>query len=310
VAVEAAMVLPLMVFLTLGIIQLTMVQHARLMTEYAAYQAARAGIVWNGNNERMHDAAILALTPTLGRTDSLPRLGKVWAFAQVYDKALSLLQWRHVKAWNGSNIAGMVRVDTINPSYFSAIDTIWKLREANWQELDFDGPDSYPDVPDPEKRIARFLNLEVQDDKETVFRRATVLSIRVRYWYNMRVPFANYILFMAWYASNAGMSLHGAIDRATTERGANMMNRRGDVTALAARGRGIQHQKGLDTVHPLEMPVLWLLATQGLPRVGVPDGPSVGGRLYFLPLSATYSMRMQSNFHRKWLMHVKPEWGL
>ena len=46
-----------------------MIQHAKLMTEYAAYQAARAGIVWNGNNERMHDAAIIALLPTMGRTD-------------------------------------------------------------------------------------------------------------------------------------------------------------------------------------------------------------------------------------------------
>src|SRR6185503_16858406 len=73
-AVEAALIMPLMVFMALGIIQLTMIQHAKLMTEYAAYQAARAGIVWNGNNERMHDAAIMALLPTMGRTDSAGEL--------------------------------------------------------------------------------------------------------------------------------------------------------------------------------------------------------------------------------------------
>ena len=47
VAVEAALIMPLMVFMALGIIQLTMIQHAKLMTEYAAYQAARA-LVFEG----------------------------------------------------------------------------------------------------------------------------------------------------------------------------------------------------------------------------------------------------------------------
>src|SRR5918998_1727054 len=74
VAVEAALIMPLMVFMALGLIQLTMIQHAKLMTEYAAYQAARAGIVWNGNNERMHDAAIIALLPTIGDTSDVGKL--------------------------------------------------------------------------------------------------------------------------------------------------------------------------------------------------------------------------------------------
>ena len=30
--------------------------------------------------------------------------------------------------------------------------------------------------------------------------------------------------------------------------------------------------------------------------------PMPGGKHYFLPLTATYSMRMQSNFHRKWAL--------
>ena len=47
--VEGALVLPAMTFLVIGIIQLVMIQHARVMTEYAAYQAVRAGIVHNAD---------------------------------------------------------------------------------------------------------------------------------------------------------------------------------------------------------------------------------------------------------------------
>jgi hypothetical protein len=62
--VESAIVLPLMVFLIVGVIQLVMMQHARIMTEYAAFCAARAGIVWNADRYTMENAAIIALLPT------------------------------------------------------------------------------------------------------------------------------------------------------------------------------------------------------------------------------------------------------
>src|SRR5688572_28898340 len=110
VAVEAALIMPLMVFMTLGIIQLTMIQHAKIMTEYAAYQAARAGIVWNGNNERMHDAAFVALLPTYGlATDSMDKVAIAWGLHQLYDEAMRGLAWgatelRPPASFNGSNL--------------------------------------------------------------------------------------------------------------------------------------------------------------------------------------------------------------
>ncbi|HEY0840991.1 MAG TPA: TadE/TadG family type IV pilus assembly protein, partial [Vulgatibacter sp.] len=64
VAVETAIVLPLFLACLLGLLQLALLQQARLLTEYAAYQAARAGIVWNGDPGVMKDAAIFALAPT------------------------------------------------------------------------------------------------------------------------------------------------------------------------------------------------------------------------------------------------------
>jgi hypothetical protein len=311
-AVESALVMPLMVFLGLGIIQLTMMQHAKLMTEYAAYNAARTGIVWNGNNERMHDAAIMSLLPTMGRTDTLFNLGKTWAFAQLYDEALQLLAWPNKNSSvpatiNGSNLFGQVRVDTVNPSWYSPVQSVWKLRSAiNWKEMDFDGPDSYPQVPALESKIAKFFNLPLPDNDEEVFRKATVLSVRVRYWYELRVPFANWVIFTSWWATRAGVALGGSIDKPTTNVMANATNKKGGMNSVGLLPvRGIDHQRGYNTLYTPEMAVLWGLATGSIPLLS-----SIVGRRYFIPLTATYSMRMQSNFYYKWLMHLNPDWGL
>src|SRR3954471_22493208 len=83
--VEAAFVLPLTVVLILCTIQLTQLQQARVLVEYAAFNAARAGIVQNGNAGSdgtagpMHDAAALSLLSGQGPTDGLPALARTWA---------------------------------------------------------------------------------------------------------------------------------------------------------------------------------------------------------------------------------------
>ena len=307
---EAALVLPLMTFMVLGIIQLTMMQHAKLMTEYAAYQAARAGIVWNGNNERMHDAAVVALLPTLGRTDDIAELGKTWALHKGYDLAMRQLQMAKGKvidpaAFNGSNLFGFIRVDTIRPSFWDPMGSIWKLRSgANWKELDFDGADTYPEVPGHEDKIRKFFNLPEPDPQEVQYRKATLLQIRLRYWYELTVPFANWVIFTSWFASNAGVALSGAIDKPTLDTSANMMAD-ANVTALEGMGKGIGHQAGYDSVYPTEMVVLWRLSQGTIPLLS-----RVVGKKYFIPLTATQSMRMQSNFHKKWIMHINPDWNL
>ncbi len=161
-------------------------------------------------------------------------------------------------------------------------------------------------MPDLEKHIAKFFNLKVDDDQEEAFRRATVLSVRVRYWYQMRIPFANWIIFTSWYASNGGVTIKGAIDRGTvTNPKANMMNQKGNLTPLGLAAKGIKVQKGYNTTYSLEMAALWLLATGKVPLVS-----SIAGRRFFIPITATYSMRMQSNFNYKWIMHLKPGLGL
>ena len=67
------------------------------------------------------------------------------------------------------------------------------------------------------------------------------------------------------------------------------------MAGLGGTARGISVQKGFDTLYPSEIDVLWGLAGNG--------------HRYLLPLTATCSMRMQSNFHRKWLLHLNPSWS-
>jgi hypothetical protein len=285
VAIETALVLPLTIVFVLAILQSTVLEQAKLMTEYAAFQAARAGIVWSGNNERMRDAALLALLPTMAhRTDSAPDLAAALSAAQGNDSALQALPWgTQPTDINGSRLTGLVRVDTVSPAHFAAIDSIWNLRDGTkWQELDFDGPESYPQDPALARHFARFNDLKIPDGSQDDYRQATLLSIRLRYLYEMRIPFANWIVFLAWYAGNAGVRMVGPIERP-------------NVQSLAGAGRGISSDKGYDTLTPSEMDVLWHLAD--------------ADKRYFLPLTAAYSLRMQSNFHRKWLMHDSPSWS-
>ncbi len=299
-AIEAALVMPLMVFFTLGLVQLTMLQQARLMTEYATYQAARAGIVWNGSNERMHDAAVMALLPTMGNTSNSGKLAETWLKHWRYDAALRGLPWGaprlHV---NGQFLTGSVRIDTITPNLVTDRYGLWKQVSGgnNWSELDFDGVETYPESPVLEAYVRKFFNLNVQDRDEEDFRRDTLLQIRLRYWYEMKIPFANQVIFLAWYAANADVALYGAIDRSTLEK-QNMLGRSGDSRGLRPRAKGIWDPsgKGYPPVTANEMMVLWDIATGQIPLLGA-------DRRFFIPLHATQSMRMQSSFYKKWIVH-------
>ena len=295
---EAVLVLPLFIFIVLAILQLTQIEQARLMTEYAAFSAARAGIVWNGSNERMRDAALVALLPTFGRTDSARELEQSWLRQKDTDGKLSALSWGGPRAVSGTPLDGMVRVDTIAPSSSDELGRIWNLPGADdWEELDFDGAYTYPEAPELSRHFDMFERPGTSDDSQELYRRANVLSIRVRYWYELRIPVANWFLFVCWYASQANAALRGSVDRSTLDASATAVNRQGDLQGLEHPASGIGNQRGLAAASSSEMDLLWRLST-GKASLGAGNA-----RRFFIPLSATYSMRMQSNFYRRWLMH-------
>lgn len=81
-AVEAAITLPLTLFLVLGALQLFLMLQARIFAEYAAFAAVRSGTVHHGNCEPMLHAAVAALLPTLTRTDSPAALAEAFRLRQ------------------------------------------------------------------------------------------------------------------------------------------------------------------------------------------------------------------------------------
>ncbi|MCP3057898.1 pilus assembly protein [Myxococcus sp. K38C18041901] len=64
-AVESAIVLPMTVFVFLGVLQLGLAHHARLLNEYAAYKVARSASVYRLDCKPMVRAALMALIPSL-----------------------------------------------------------------------------------------------------------------------------------------------------------------------------------------------------------------------------------------------------
>ena len=274
VAVEAALILPLLIFLALGIIQLTAMQHAKIMTEYAAFSGARAGIVWNGNNQRMRDAALFALLPTAGRTDDLPHLAASAARQRATDLAIRKLPWSGTspEQIHGSPLRGLVRVDVLNPTEAS-FQSVQRALQARLplEEIDFD-----------------------QTESEAI-RDAGVLTIRLRYWYELRIPLANWLLFVCWYAAHSAADLGGSIDRPELAAHPGQA-----IAGESLSGPAVATPFGYPVADTDEMRILWRLATGRLATAS-----RVGPRFY-IPLDAVYSMRMQSNFYRKWLMHAGP----
>ncbi|TQF15322.1 pilus assembly protein [Myxococcus llanfairpwllgwyngyllgogerychwyrndrobwllllantysiliogogogochensis] len=246
-AVETALIVPMMVFMVLGIIQLGMVHNARLMTEYGAYRAVRAGIVNHGGCKLMEQAALAALLPTLpplsgsgGMASRIDTLDRAMKFHKAYTARLRRPEPFYARAG-----LPLLQVEVLNPksgelaglfgTYGSHLDTL---------EIDYD---------------------DVRDDRVI---EANLLSIRLTYFYELRIPFANWQLHSFYLGREFLDELKGL----------QFENQRaGGQTATAyLQNRGRNGGK----FHPQ-------LVT--LAQLGGND------RKYVLPLVATWSMRMQSN---------------
>lgn len=66
-ALESALVLPLFVFLILGILQLALMHQARLLAKYAAYRAVRVGALHDADVGLMEKEALAVLLPMVGQ---------------------------------------------------------------------------------------------------------------------------------------------------------------------------------------------------------------------------------------------------
>lgn len=173
--VESAIVFPVMIFMVLGIVQLTLMQQARLMLEYAAFNAARAGSVWNMDPERMRKAAVLTLLPTMPTTP-VDALMSTPLAVDSWDK----LAARYALVLGGNTIGGAlgrrpIEVEILNPT---------KTDFGNAQEIVFDdvGGGSFEE------------------------RKKTQLTLRVTYMYELRLPVINWMMFESWLVGRSGIA--------------------------------------------------------------------------------------------------------
>jgi hypothetical protein len=164
-AVESALTLPLLVFLILGTLQLFMMLQGRIMAEYAAFQAVRAGSRHHGDCTPMIHAAMAGLLPTV---EPFVRPGGGTPAQMLAD------------AW-ASRLGPDLRRKPV-PNYEPGRDrghdgpVFWLVREQpraislnEKEDLAFDTP---------------------KGDGSSAKR----LEVRLIYWYRLRIPFADWVM--------------------------------------------------------------------------------------------------------------------
>jgi hypothetical protein len=172
-AVEAALTLPLTIFLILGTIQLFMMLQGRIMAEYAAFEAVRAGSRHHGDCEKMVQAGLAALLPNVvsylgsgtGGGSPAQKLGT--AFRDRYQGGDAKFT---AKDYTKSSLGG---------ASLAGESIFWMARPLP------------QNVPSPEDR-----NFDAPVQGGGGMR----LEVRLVYWFPLRIPFADWVMtrmFMA-----------------------------------------------------------------------------------------------------------------
>ncbi|HSI05199.1 MAG: TadE/TadG family type IV pilus assembly protein [Myxococcota bacterium] len=179
ILVEAAIALPIAIFVVLGALQIMLVQHGRAIAEYAAYCAARAGIVHDADHAVMRNAALVAALPLYGRTDTLATFRDTWALART-------------NALLGSSLSGvpLVDVEVTSPdaNAFAAAQAWQYQHELDALSADPQGPLAYQ-------------RLEIDFDDGALMAahpEAGRLALTVRVLYPLRIPVIGRLIFEVW----------------------------------------------------------------------------------------------------------------
>ena len=282
--VETAIVCPMVIFFMLGVIQLGMMQQARLMVEYAAFNAARAGSVWNMSQWHMHRAAELSLVPT---RPAFPIAGGVVGSSttgnvagridHVGDLGLSYVETVVANLLPMFGSKRLIHIDILNPD-------ILHFASDNKPELDFDDPAN---------------------------RSKTLLTIRLTYFYRLKIPFANWVIFNSWMEmrsrshGTASSILSTINDVFGTEipisnrpfLAFDAVNYTAFTDGLAT---GISELFGNGMSNDYEGLDLWNWAA----LIGYAEKNE-----YYMPLITSHSIRMQSNPYSCVLADACPEYG-
>lgn len=172
--------MPLFVFTVLGIMQLSLLHHARLLTKYAAYKAARSGALNRANQDVMERAAISVMMPMITRENPIsagsggtqPQYG-LYKISGPSDFVQSYKEVADSRQNKSAGRAGSAPKDIIE------VTVCHPLANDLTPDKDFDDPQT-----NPSGDWRQFEN--------------TKLSVQVTTYLHLIVPFANAFL---WYAS-------------------------------------------------------------------------------------------------------------
>jgi hypothetical protein len=176
VEVETAIVLPMVVFLILGLVQLGLLHQARLITKYAAYRAVRTGSLHNADVEKMEAAAVAAALPILAHNSS---------GTDIIARTDTPESWAH--KYRMDCFKNNLMTDSIN---------------AKYAEVNICGPTKF--------EVGRYdirMQVPFDDPKFILDGVKSKLRIEVTLNYRMIIPFANWIIYNMWRGKRIAESL-------------------------------------------------------------------------------------------------------
>ena len=258
---ETALVLPLFLFMILGILQMSLIYQATYLLKYAAYRAARTGALQSACDQTMHDSALAVLAPIIGVGYPLGSRASLWTgdgYMDVSDGSAASYAQAIARA---KLVRGPLSVPLLKVVICGPTELHLQGAAKNDNEIDFD---------DPRNLLWKKGRLDEQTLRE--FER-TKLRVQVQYVHQLVVPFANWIIFNSW----SGMNLLRELRMQRTY--APFPDVPGSVhSAVLIGDQGHGHRR----------------KAEYLPALAA---HAKAVKRYFLPLHANYAFRMQSNLY-------------
>jgi hypothetical protein len=187
VAVESAIILPMFVFLMLGLLQYGLMQQARVLAKFGAYRAVRAGALFNANVGRMREAGMAAVLPLIADTKSGGPQGSEYYYKIAGAGDVVAKWWMHPMNFMPDAMGiRYVDVTTCGPL---KNDVNADFKNAGRNEVDFDDPAA------------------ASGDDMAAFTR-TKLRIQLTFNYRMPIPFANWIIHKFWMGQQILRDMH------------------------------------------------------------------------------------------------------
>ena len=182
VEVETAVVLPVAIFLLLGLIQLGLLHQARIIAEYAAYRAARTGALYNMDMKKMEAAAVAAMLPILSYDNG---------GAEVLSRTDSASNWARKYLKPGFKMNRMMDIPTLKYAEIIICGPV----KSEVQSLTYTAEG---------KQYVPFDNPEVAGGSGA----KTKLRVELTLNYRLIIPFADWVIYRMWKGRAISEDLH------------------------------------------------------------------------------------------------------